>query len=83
MVRQDLQTKYQQLLVEIENAVKKAKVTGVPEIAVTQKEKIAQGKGGKGGKLDEATKEKINYLDDEFGKVSCDLRIMVELGWSH
>ncbi len=70
MVRQELQTKYQQLLVEIESAAKKAQARGVPDIPVTQKEKLAGGKAGKGGKLDEATREKIDYLDDEFGKVS-------------
>ena len=70
MVRQDLAVKYQQLLAEIETAAKKAKATpGVLDIPVTQKEKLAQDKKGKGGKVDEATKEKIEQLDDEFNKV--------------
>ncbi|XP_038063747.1 golgin subfamily A member 6-like protein 22 isoform X4 [Patiria miniata] len=69
MVRQDLQTKYTQLQQDIE-AAKQAIPSGgeaaVPVIPVTQKEKLAQGKGG--GKVDEATKARIDDIEDNINK---------------
>ncbi|XP_022089349.1 golgin subfamily A member 6-like protein 22 isoform X6 [Acanthaster planci] len=69
MVRQELQSKYTQLTQEIE-AAKQAAPAGaeaaVPSIPVTQKEKLAQGKGG--GKVDEATRARIDDMEEVINK---------------
>ncbi len=62
MVRQDLQVKYTQLVQDLEEVKRTGAAGGggevaVPVIPVSQKEKLAQGKGG--GKVDEATKARM------------------------
>ncbi|XP_071796784.1 uncharacterized protein [Asterias amurensis] len=69
MVRQDLQVKYNQLVQDLEE-VKRTGAVGAepaaPVIPVSQKEKLAQGKGG--GKVDEATKARIDDMEETINK---------------
>ncbi|XP_033630840.1 golgin subfamily A member 6-like protein 22 isoform X2 [Asterias rubens] len=69
MVRQDLQVKYNQLVQDLEQ-VKRTGAVGAepaaPVIPVSQKEKLAQGKGG--GKVDEATKARIDDMEETINK---------------
>lgn len=75
MVRQDLQVKYNQLVQDLEQ-VKRTGAVGAepaaPVIPVSQKEKLAQGKGG--GKVDEATKARIDDMEETINKVREELR---------
>ena len=72
MVRADLATKYTQLQQQIEAAAQKAAQGGgapaAAPIPISQKEKLAAGKGG--GKVDPAALEKMEFLEEELNKVS-------------
>lgn len=69
MIRQEFQGKYTQLQAELELVKQKAaqEASAVPSIPISQKEKLAQGKGGK---VDDATKARVDDLEEELLKVS-------------
>ncbi|XP_041474639.1 golgin subfamily A member 6-like protein 22 isoform X5 [Lytechinus variegatus] len=70
MVRQEFTTKYSQLQQQIEAAAQKAAQGGgapaAAPIPISQKEKLAAGKGGK---VDPAALEKVEFLEEELNKV--------------
>eukprot|EP00057_Strongylocentrotus_purpuratus_P018983 XP_011673457.1 PREDICTED: glutamic acid-rich protein isoform X6 [Strongylocentrotus purpuratus] len=70
MVRADLATKVSQLQQQIEAAAQKAAQGGgapaAAPIPISQKEKLAAGKGG--GKVDPAALEKMEFLEEELNK---------------
>nr|XP_054762533.1 phosphatidylinositol 4-phosphate 5-kinase-like isoform X3 [Lytechinus pictus] len=69
MVRQEFTTKYSQLQQQIEAAAQKAAQGGgapaAAPIPISQKEKLAAGKGGK---VDPAALEKVEFLEEELNK---------------
>lgn len=69
MIRQEFQGKYAQLQDELETVKQKAaqEASVVPSIPISQKEKLSQVKGGK---VDDATKARVDDIEEAVLKVS-------------
>ena len=68
MIRQEFAGKFTQFQAELEEVGKNGgqQQSVLPIIPVSQKEKLAQGKGGK---VDDATKARVEALEEELSKV--------------
>ena len=68
MIRQEFSVKFTQFTQQLEEVSKKGgpAAAAAAAVPVSQKEKLAAGKGGK---VDSATLEKIEFMDEELNKV--------------